>query len=111
MKAVALLLLFAVFATLPSETTGWAWAKGVIRRIGDGVKKFVNRIKKFGERIRNGRALHADMADDEVLEALATRDINELFEVEQMSDADKAELNNIQREARDLMDERDALDD
>ncbi|XP_046550204.1 uncharacterized protein LOC124260020 [Haliotis rubra] len=111
MKAVALLLLFVVFATLPSETSGWGWFKRVVRKVKDGVRKVVNKIKDFGNRIRHGRAVHADMTDEEMVEALATRDINELFEVEQLSDADKAELNNIQREARDLMDQLDALDD
>ncbi|XP_046354045.2 uncharacterized protein LOC124133634 [Haliotis rufescens] len=108
MKAVALLLMFVVLAALPAETSAWGWFRRVAQK-GSGV---VNKFNIWrNKNARAIRALHEDLTEEEMIETLATRDINELVEVDQLSDADKAELSNIQREARDLMDQMDALDD
>ncbi|XP_071115280.1 uncharacterized protein [Haliotis cracherodii] len=112
MKAVALLLMFVVLAALPSETSAWEWFRRVAQKGYGGVKKVVNKFNRW--RNKNGRAiraLHEDLTEEEMIETLATRDINELVEVDQLTDADKAELSNIQRDARDLMDQMDALED
>ncbi|XP_071114304.1 uncharacterized protein [Haliotis cracherodii] len=119
MKAVALLLMCVVLAALPAETSAWSWFRRVAERVkkvgqkvSDGVKKVVDKFKEW--RNRHGRAiraLHEDLAEEEMIETLATRDIHELVEVDQLSDADKAELSNIKRDARDLMDQMDSLED
>ncbi|XP_046354048.2 uncharacterized protein LOC124133636 [Haliotis rufescens] len=119
MKAVALLLMFVVFAALPAETSAWRWfrrvaegVKKVAQKVSDGVKKVVDKFNEWKNRHgRAIRALHEDLTEEEMIETLATRDINELVEVDQLSDADKAEFSNIQREARDLMDQMDSLED